>query len=189
MIRRPPRSTLFPYTTLFRSLAAQRLEIYVPPANRVRFRASRGHERLQGTASALGQGPHADGKKNPPQSLEIGCALARQSRSLLPPYRQHQLPADDSAFHHVAARDDRAFLSGLVPDAGNRPAALPRLHLFHLQLLSRRAKRAAAQNLVAHVSLHALRHGNRHRDFRSQRAGSDRSAARQKKRICPYPKI
>src|SRR2546422_3883796 len=25
MIRRPPRSTLFPYTTLFRSLAAQRL--------------------------------------------------------------------------------------------------------------------------------------------------------------------
>src|SRR5256885_14832210 len=26
MIRRPPRSTLFPYTTLFRSLAAQQLE-------------------------------------------------------------------------------------------------------------------------------------------------------------------
>src|SRR5256885_7365936 len=26
MIRRPPRSTLFPYTTLFRSLAPQRLE-------------------------------------------------------------------------------------------------------------------------------------------------------------------
>src|SRR3712207_7540908 len=27
MIRRPPRSTLFPYTTLFRSLLAQRLQI------------------------------------------------------------------------------------------------------------------------------------------------------------------
>src|SRR2546430_13501100 len=26
MIRRPPRSTLFPYTTLFRSLAAQNIE-------------------------------------------------------------------------------------------------------------------------------------------------------------------
>src|SRR5256886_11163961 len=30
MIRRPPRSTLFPYTTLFRSLAKQFEEIYVP---------------------------------------------------------------------------------------------------------------------------------------------------------------
>src|SRR5688572_31370277 len=29
MIRRPPRSTLFPYTTLFRSLAAQRLLLRV----------------------------------------------------------------------------------------------------------------------------------------------------------------
>src|SRR3712207_7482435 len=27
MIRRPPRSTLFPYTTLFRSLSAQGLEV------------------------------------------------------------------------------------------------------------------------------------------------------------------
>src|SRR5258707_5352767 len=27
MIRRPPRSTLFPYTTLFRSLAAQRHQV------------------------------------------------------------------------------------------------------------------------------------------------------------------
>src|SRR3712207_8100863 len=27
MIRRPPRSTLFPYTTLFRSLAGRRLEL------------------------------------------------------------------------------------------------------------------------------------------------------------------
>src|SRR2546430_12751271 len=28
MIRRPPRSTLFPYTTLFRSAAARTLDIY-----------------------------------------------------------------------------------------------------------------------------------------------------------------
>src|SRR2546422_2088064 len=28
MIRRPPRSTLFPYTTLFRSASKQRLEIH-----------------------------------------------------------------------------------------------------------------------------------------------------------------
>src|SRR2546430_13067478 len=33
MIRRPPRSTLFPYTTLFRSLAAYKQAIRLDPAN------------------------------------------------------------------------------------------------------------------------------------------------------------
>src|SRR2546430_7204199 len=33
MIRRPPRSTLFPYTTLFRSLAGQRLSVKPPVVN------------------------------------------------------------------------------------------------------------------------------------------------------------
>src|SRR2546430_727556 len=36
MIRRPPRSTLFPYTTLFRSGVLKMLD--VPAAQRVRFR-------------------------------------------------------------------------------------------------------------------------------------------------------
>src|SRR2546422_7102138 len=35
MIRRPPRSTLFPYTTLFRSLASPCLAGQVHPADRV----------------------------------------------------------------------------------------------------------------------------------------------------------
>src|SRR2546426_8300046 len=33
MIRRPPRSTLFPYTTLFRSLALSLLNGYAPAVN------------------------------------------------------------------------------------------------------------------------------------------------------------
>src|SRR5256885_2568193 len=41
MIRRPPRSTLFPYTTLFRSLQADAEGYYVPgyrfAVNRLRF--------------------------------------------------------------------------------------------------------------------------------------------------------
>src|SRR2546427_5531519 len=44
MIRRPPRSTLFPYTTLFRSLIATKLDTYrgrVPVAERY-FEAARG---------------------------------------------------------------------------------------------------------------------------------------------------
>src|SRR5260370_7745858 len=36
MIRRPPRSTLFPYTTLFRSLADDRLEAFYDNPNALR---------------------------------------------------------------------------------------------------------------------------------------------------------
>ncbi len=58
-------------------------------------------------------------QEDPPESFQIECSLARQGRGLLPPYGQHQLPADDTALDPVAARDDRALLSGLVPDAGD----------------------------------------------------------------------
>src|SRR5947208_7559302 len=40
MIRRPPRSTLFPYTTLFRSAQIVAVEDHVLPARRVRELAS-----------------------------------------------------------------------------------------------------------------------------------------------------
>src|SRR2546429_7534069 len=42
MIRRPPRSTLFPYTTLFRSLRAEEALGHVPPALR-KLRRTKGH--------------------------------------------------------------------------------------------------------------------------------------------------
>src|SRR3712207_8622748 len=41
MIRRPPRSTLFPYTTLFRSLRALSLVVDPPATLRVAMRAGR----------------------------------------------------------------------------------------------------------------------------------------------------
>src|SRR3712207_8820263 len=53
MIRRPPRSTLFPYTTLFRSVARQRVPAL---AGRLRPRAVGAHVRA---ALLLGHG-HAD---------------------------------------------------------------------------------------------------------------------------------
>src|SRR5688572_31838225 len=42
MIRRPPRSTLFPYTTLFRSLATQRVPVEVGEAELLRDLGERG---------------------------------------------------------------------------------------------------------------------------------------------------
>src|SRR2546425_9591373 len=42
MIRRPPRSTLFPYTTLFRSSFASGLLKYVPPLARAQQTRRRG---------------------------------------------------------------------------------------------------------------------------------------------------
>src|SRR5215213_11012393 len=49
MIRRPPRSTLFPYTTLFRSFGRTRLEC---PAHGLRPGAALGDERCQGQPDA-----------------------------------------------------------------------------------------------------------------------------------------
>src|SRR5437667_11599622 len=44
MIRRPPRSTLFPYTTLFRSLASSGMELALPPCRHREGRAPRSEE-------------------------------------------------------------------------------------------------------------------------------------------------
>src|SRR5205807_10127641 len=66
VIRRPPRSTLFPYTTLFRSLVSRR------PAPRLRAAAGHGrrtHSRTRRTARALGD-------------LDRGCADGRRARAL-----------------------------------------------------------------------------------------------------------
>src|SRR3712207_7199058 len=60
MIRRPPRSTLFPYTTLFRSPAAPaRAPHWRPPRPR-RERPRRG-----GTAGAVAPGRRAAGRRTP----------------------------------------------------------------------------------------------------------------------------
>src|SRR5688572_31246276 len=40
MIRRPPRSTLFPYTTLFRSKSTPRSHSFIPTANSAPLRSS-----------------------------------------------------------------------------------------------------------------------------------------------------
>src|SRR2546428_10302809 len=52
MIRRPPRSTLFPYTTLFRSREGQRL----------RLAAERSHRRAAGFGADVPSGPERESR-------------------------------------------------------------------------------------------------------------------------------
>src|SRR2546429_2515706 len=62
MIRRPPRSTLFPYTTLFRSQAAERLRLDYPGSS------------LRPRADFWGARAHFDLKDD-----AHGCSLIRQA--------------------------------------------------------------------------------------------------------------
>src|SRR3712207_8562946 len=68
MIRRPPRSTLFPYTTLFRSAVAARRGVPTEHG-----RAPRGHECADGARRAIDEGAAQAGRPR-------RRALARRAR-------------------------------------------------------------------------------------------------------------
>src|SRR5258708_26126848 len=61
MIRRPPRSTLFPYTTLFRSLFSKESEVLLP---KVALRKRRDKTNFDGqTDNGLARGKHRHRKR------------------------------------------------------------------------------------------------------------------------------
>src|SRR5258707_6066466 len=60
MIRRPPRSTLFPYTTLFRSSAGQLPAVHPGPGGAGRRGAMAAHLRLLAFGGGLGPRRHAE---------------------------------------------------------------------------------------------------------------------------------
>src|SRR3712207_7691762 len=79
MIRRPPRSTLFPYTTLFRSLAAMVGQLRATRATDARhvvlFGISLGAATAQG-AAALGEGVAEDRKSTRLNSSHANISYA-----------------------------------------------------------------------------------------------------------------
>src|SRR5688572_31001857 len=76
MIRRPPRSTLFPYTTLFRSRGGRRGHRRAPALpDRARDRARRADRAARGALDARAQG--ADGRQG--RSEEHTSELQSQS--------------------------------------------------------------------------------------------------------------
>src|SRR3712207_8527600 len=87
MIRRPPRSTLFPYTTLFRSLCARLpardLDAARPDDTRARSdgRAAEGVRHTASVANRRGLRAFADERRRPERSEEHTSEL--QSRQYL----------------------------------------------------------------------------------------------------------
>src|SRR5258708_24822449 len=98
MIRRPPRSTLFPYTTLFRSHVglARRLHRQEPPFTRIApiERGARVHARSGRLRPALLRGP-ADQREAKRRPLRLRrprlFALASLGRARPAAYRERRL--------------------------------------------------------------------------------------------------
>src|SRR2546430_7770444 len=95
MIRRPPRSTLFPYTTLFRSVYSYRLHnlpTFVPPAHGLVFMAGlslsealRRHSRALVLVAATAATTRSEEHTSELQSQSnIVCRLLLEKKKLTP---------------------------------------------------------------------------------------------------------
>src|SRR3712207_8738222 len=83
MIRRPPRSTLFPYTTLFRSQRVHAADADLPPAQLqpvARADAARGERAGDHRASALDREGAVD--PEPHRCLAVGCRSEEHTSEL-----------------------------------------------------------------------------------------------------------
>src|SRR5256885_16311396 len=76
MIRRPPRSTLFPYTTLFRSRAEQGGTGISERENEARSARSGGEPARGPADAALDAGPHGAGPVRAPALRRGACGAA-----------------------------------------------------------------------------------------------------------------
>src|SRR2546429_2450630 len=120
MIRRPPRSTLFPYTTLFRSLAhgieQVGKDLGSPTGSEAPFAAPQQAARqaqaaMQRAAGSAGQGDQAgaqqSGEAAEQQLAGLPEALRARRDSLAGAWRQETLGALDRALSETAALADR----------------------------------------------------------------------------------
>src|SRR2546427_9635177 len=99
MIRRPPRSTLFPYTTLFRS----HRDLRAPPAQPPRLRAGRGatqhppdrkSTRLNSSHSQISYAVFCLKKKKKTKKKYIQRTMSRTERPAKGRHSQQTTPSD-----------------------------------------------------------------------------------------------
>src|SRR5437867_8076268 len=90
MIRRPPRSTLFPYTTLFRSDGRRRAKFPAPAVCRY-------------TASAFRSEEHTSELQSP---YDLVCRLLLEKKKPLPPTHKQSshLHSRDRVINHLQSR-------------------------------------------------------------------------------------
>src|SRR5258707_11555223 len=102
MIRRPPRSTLFPYTTLFRSAGSAQRDGHAARGRAQRRIARRDPDRLEGPAPrrACRRGDPPDGSRSEEHTSELQSRQYLVCRLLLEKKKKKQLTAPpDSARH------------------------------------------------------------------------------------------
>src|SRR5262249_1784788 len=102
----------------------------------------------------------------------------REGRGVLSPDGKPELSLDDRALHAADAGNDYPFVRRMVPDAGDRLAALSSIDVFYLQLLPGLTKRAASPALAADVPLPAVPHGAGHWADAHEHTRRDGSAVR-----------
>src|SRR2546429_4610176 len=94
MIRRPPRSTLFPYTTLFRSLRRQEVRVHLHRQGREPDERARRHEagRRARRARAAESGGVGDRLRSEEHTSELQSRLHLVCRLLLEKKKKISLP-------------------------------------------------------------------------------------------------
>src|SRR5437016_12099717 len=120
MLRRPPRSTLFPYTTLFRSLSAA-----LPTADGGAPSDDRGPDG-RGPGSDVRLGEHERRRAGPVSGRDRTDGATRASSRPPTDHAGLEVPAPTVAFSAEQLGEVRR-LQGLYPD--RRAALLPVLHL------------------------------------------------------------
>src|SRR5216684_5877804 len=139
MIRRPPRSTLFPYTTLFRSRACAHLDPWSVPSS-----TGSVHFRLYRRFSAGYVGPSADATRRAPSSRARRACHSYPHRNRLSARRLRPDPSRGTALSLGARRD----LSGPCPcrrPRADRTRPAPTDHRTHLA--RRRNRRRSSAHL------------------------------------------
>src|SRR2546425_9663047 len=113
MIRRPPRSTLFPYTTLFRSSAYSGVEPRVLEEDRPIALADRAGKPLGicCSATAVARRPPRYARAVPTQAFDVGLRLTDEQTGGTLAYVPTAGAMDD-AVRHVAGGADLLFFDG-----------------------------------------------------------------------------
>ncbi len=119
------------------------------------------------------KGLDPDRQKNSAQGIQEQSSVPGEGGGVLSPEREPELSADDCSFHAAHAGHDYPVIWRLVPDAGNRPAALSGLHVFYFQLLFGFAERAFPATLAAHIFISSFPHGSGNRTDTDEHARGD----------------